>query len=74
MLSQKYSTYLIVENLREFLASDQVREENEKGTPLHIGNRVAMYVDEDGVYDSGRTIDDNLLGQFLDRSDYKFIL
>ena len=67
-------TYVIVENLRQYLGSSEIQEQHKRGVPLHIGNPVQMHVDENGVQDGSRTIHDkNIASSFLERVNHNFI-
>ena len=67
-------TYAIIENLKAFLASPKIQLEHNRGKPLHIGNPVAMYIDETGeLWDEGRKLDANIQAEFLQRVDGRFV-
>lgn len=67
-------TYVIFENLKQFLGSPAVQNEHKKGRALHIGERVEMYISKEGIQDAGRTItDETLLAEYLSQSNNRFI-
>ena len=67
-------TYAIIENLKAFLASPEIRQQHEEGVPLHIGNPVAMWIDESGkLWDNGRQVDATLLKNFLKKMNGRFL-
>lgn len=65
-------TYVITENLRAFLGSPEIQEQHQRGDPLHIGNPVAMWIDEEGLHDK-RHLDESILVPFLEKADFKLI-
>ena len=57
-----------------FLAGSQaIQDQNEQGILLHISHPIAMHIDDDGVHDGNRTVDGEVLAQFLEKTNYKFI-
>lgn len=45
--------YLVVDNLREYLASYEIRNISERGVPLYLGRRFMMQGNVDDIYNSG---------------------
>jgi glycoprotein-N-acetylgalactosamine 3-beta-galactosyltransferase len=68
-------TFVIVENLRAYLASDDVQELHRQGEPLHIGNAVAMWIDEDDeLHDGSRKVHDTQVwNRFLKRTNRQWV-